>query len=665
MSSLLAIGKTGLYAAQAALSTTGHNITNANVAGYSRQVVVQQTAAALNTGSGFMGTGTQIAQIKRYSDDFMNTQVRNAQASTSGLESYLGQIKQIDNLLADTTSGLTPAMQGFFKGVQDMAANRASVPSRQAMLSNAESLATRLNGLDARLGEIRDGVNSEIESSVTAINTYAQQIAKLNEQIGTYAASPQRPPNDLLDQRDQLVLELNKYVKASVMPGDNGSLTVSIGNGQPLVVGQDSFQLATMQSPTDLTRLEVGYQVGNKVSVLPDGALPGGKLGGVLEFRSNTLDKAQSQLGKIAVGLAFEFNRQHELGLDQNGQPGKAFFYEAPAYVGASIHNAKGDEDNPPAKLEAKVIDPSKLTDNDYEVKFDQGEYKVVSLPDRKSVGAVRPDATGNATLEVGGMQMTFSKNARQGDTFLVRPTINGAADFKVLATDVSQIAAAAPVLSKEPLTNTGNGKISEVKVDKDFVDSPPTLPITLTFNKGTPAGPDTPGTPDTLTGFPAGEPVYKVDDNGKKTLIEGDVVFENGATYSFGGITVTMTGAPGGGDKFEIASNVNGVGDTRNIAALGELQTKNIFNGDTATIQSSYAQMVSEVGNKTREVQINAAASNSLLAQATGAQADVSGVNLDEEATNLIKYQQAYQAASKVMQIAGTIFDSLLSISR
>ncbi|WP_313166601.1 flagellar hook-associated protein FlgK [Massilia oculi] len=655
MSSLLAIGKTGLYAAQAALSTTGHNITNANVAGYSHQVVVQATAAALNTGVGFMGTGTQIAQIKRYSDDFLNTQVRNAQASTSGLESYYSQIKQIDNLLADTTSGLTPAMQGFFKGVQDMAANRASVPSRQAMLSNAESLATRLNGLDARLGEIREGVNSEIESSVTAINTYAKQIAKLNEQIGNYASSPQRPPNDLLDQRDQLVLELNKYVKATVLPGDNNSLTVSIGNGQPLVVGQDSFQLATMQSPTDLTRLEVGYQVGDKVSVLPDGALPGGKLGGVLEFRSNTLDKAQSQLGKIAIGLAFEFNRQHELGLDQNGQPGKAFFNEAPAYVGKSVNSSPLST----SELTAKVVDPSKLTDNDYEVKFSDGRYHVLSLPDRQSVGSVAPDADGNATLEVGGVEMTFSKEARQGDTFLVRPTINGAADFKVLATDVSQIAAAAPVLSNEPSSNTGSGKISEIKVDSEFLDTPPTLPITLTFNKGAA------GAPDTLTGFPAGETVYKVDDKGNKTPITGDVVFENGATYSFGGITVTMTGAPGGGDKFEIASNVNGVGDTRNIAALGELQTKNIFNGGTATVQSSYAQMVSEVGNKTREVQINASASNSLLAQAAGAQADVSGVNLDEEATNLIKYQQAYQAASKVMQIAGTIFDSLLSIGR
>lgn len=655
MSNLLAIGRTGLYAAQAALATTGHNITNANVAGYSRQVVVQATSAALNTGVGFVGTGTQISQIKRYSDDFLNTQVRNAQASSSGLESYFSQIKQIDNMLADTTSGLTPAMQGFFKGVQDMAANRASVPSRQAMLSNAESLATRLNGLDARLNEIRDGVNSEIESSVTAINTYAKQIAKLNEQISTYASSPQRPPNDLLDQRDQLVLELNKYVKATVLPGDNNSLTVSIGNGQPLVVGQDSFQLATMQSPTDLTRLEVGYQVGNKVAVLPDGALPGGKLGGVLEFRSNTLDKAQNQLGKIALGLAYEFNRQHELGLDQNGKPGKAFFNEAPAVVGKSINNSPLST----GEVAAKVTDPSKLQDSDYEIRFNEGKYSVVRLSDNTPVASATPDADGNATLEYGGVEFNFSGGARNGDVFLVRPTINGAADFKVLTNDISQIAAAAPILGGEASTNTGTGKLGETKVDRDFLDTPPALPITLTFNKG--AG----GAPDTITGFPAGETVYKVDDKGNKTPITGDVVFEDGATYSFGGVTVTMTGAPNGGDKFTISDNSSGVGDTRNIAALGELQTKNIFNGGTATLQSSYAQMVSEVGNKTREVQINASASNALLAQAAGAQADVSGVNLDEEATNLIKYQQAYQAASKVMQIAGTIFDSLLSISR
>ena len=653
--SLLAIGKTGLYAAQAALATTGHNIANANVAGFSRQTVVQATSAALDTGVGFLGTGTQIAQIKRYSDNFLNTQVRTAQASTSGLESYYSQIKQIDNLLADTTSGLSPAMQGFFKGVQDMAANRASVPSRQAMLSSAETLATRLQDLDSRLGEIRTGVNGEIEASVTAINTYGTQIAKLNEQISNFASSATRPPNDLLDQRDQVVLELNKFVKATVTPGDNSSLTISIGNGQPLVVGNDSFQLASMVSPTDLTRIEVGYQVGSKVAVLPDGALSGGKLGGMLEFRTETLDAAQSSLGKIAIGMAFEFNAQHQLGLDQNGNKGQPFFNVAPAFVGASINNAKGTSTDPAAELTARVTDPSKLKDSDYEVTFNGSSYKVVRQSDNADVGTVTPGANGVATFEVDGVEFSFKNNARNKDTFLVRPTIDGAANFNVLANDVSQIAAAAPILTSMPLTNTGTGKISEGKVSKDFLTGPPTLPVTLAFDE----------TSGDLTGFPAGM-VTVVNSKGESSQVNAaSVKFDNGSTYSFSGVSITMTGKPGNGDKFTIAANNSGVGDTRNIAALGELQTKNIFNNGTATLTSSYAQMVSQVGNKTREVQVNAQAGNALLAQAEGAQADVSGVNLDEEAANLIKYQQAYQASSKVMQIAGTIFDTLLSISR
>lgn len=653
MSSLLAIGKTGLFAAQAALSTTGHNITNANVAGFSRQGVVQATNSSLDIGVGFMGTGTQIAQIKRYSDDFLNNQVRTAQATTSGLEAYASQIKQIDNLLADTTSGLSPAMQDFFKGVQDMAANGASVPSRQAMLSSSATLATRFQALDARLGEIRSGVNAEIETSVTAINTYAGQIAKLNEQIGNFATTEQRAPNDLLDQRDQLVLELNKFVKATVRPGDNNSLTVSIGSGQPLVVGQDAFQLAAVTSPTDMSRLEVGYQTSNKVTILPDGALTGGQLGGVLEFRSTTLDTAQSALGKVAIGMAFEFNRQHELGLDQNGKPGQPFFAEAAAFVGKSIYSSPLSE----SELTAKVVDPAKLTDNDFEVRFEKGSYNVMRLSDNSKVASVTPDATGAASLTYGGVEFSFKKAPREGDTFVVRPTVNGAADFKVLANDVSQIAAGAPIATSMPLANTGTGKISEGKVDKNFLGTPPTLPVTLSYDKDSNA----------LSGFPAGAMVTVTDSKGVAgaPIPAADVKFANGSTYSFNGVSVTMTGAPNTGDKFTIAANSGGIGDTRNIAALGQLQTKNIFNNGTATLQSSYAQMVSTVGNKAREVQVNAAAGNALLQQSHAAALDVSGVNLDEEATNLIKYQQAYQAASKVMQIAGTIFDSLLSIGR
>jgi flagellar hook-associated protein 1 FlgK len=651
---LLSIGKTGLFAAQAGLSTTGHNITNANVAGYNRQVVVQSTATSLNTGVGFIGTGTQIAQIKRYSDEFLNLQVRNAQASQSGLDAYHAQISQIDNMLADQTSGLSPSLQGFFKGVQDMAANRASIPSRQAMLSSADTLATRFQALDARLGEIRDGVNGNIQTSVTMINSYAQQIADLNDKIGSFASAQQMAPNDMLDKRDQLVMELNKQVKATVTPGDNNSLTISIGSGQPLVVGARTFQLAATQSPTDLTRIEVGYVVGpNKTTVLADNALSGGTLGGVLEFRSKTLDPAQSALGKVAIGLAIEFNAQHKLGLDQNGQPGKDFFNVAQAFVGKNINNAASSDTD----VKAAVTDPALLRDSDYRVQHNGSSYDVIRLSDNQPViSNYTPD--GNP-VSADGIDFMITGSGAAGDNFLVRPTINGAADFKVLAKDVSSIAAAAPIATSAPVGNTGTGKISEGKVDADFLTGPPTLPVTLTYLS---AG------GGTLDGFPAGLPVRMTDSDGNVTDYPApatNVLYDNGATYTFGGVSVTMTGVPGNTDTFTISSNTGGIGDTRNIGLLADLQTKNIFNNGSATIQSSYAQLVSTVGNKTREVQVNGEAAEALLTQAKASAADVSGVNLDEEATNLIKYQQAYQAAGKVMQIAGTIFDTLLSIGR
>jgi flagellar hook-associated protein 1 len=650
---LLSIGKSGLFAAQAGLSTTGHNITNASVAGYNRQVVVQATAPMLDTGVGFQGTGTQISQIKRYSDEFLNSQVRNAQASKSGLDSYYSQISQIDNMLADQTAGLSPSLQGFFKGVQDMAANRASVPSRQSMLSSADTLATRFQALDARLGEIREGVNGTIQSSVTLINSYAQQIADLNDKIGSFASAQQHAPNDLLDKRDQLVMELNTQVKANVMPGDNNSLTVSIGSGQPLVVGARAFQLAATKSPFDQARVEVGYLTGSKVTVLADNALSGGTLGGALDFRSRTLDPAQSALGKVAIGLAFEFNAQHKLGLDQNGMAGKDFFSVAPAFVGKNINNALSSTTD----IKAVVSDPGKLVDSDYKIEFDGTNYNVIRLSDNTSTAVTPYDAAGT-TVTIDGVDFRISGLAAKDDEFLVRPTIGGAANFNVLVKDVASIAAAAPIATSAPVSNTGTAKISEGQVDQDFLTGAPALPVTLTFDSGS----------GNLGGFPPGSAVSVKNSAGVVTNYPApatNVAFAAGSTYTFGGISVTMTGAPGNGDTFTIAGNAGGVGDTRNIGLLGDLQTKNIFNNGSATIQSSYAQLVSTVGNKTREVQVNGDAAGALLTQAKASAADVSGVNLDEEATNLIKYQQAYQAAGKVMQIAGTIFDTLLSIGR
>jgi flagellar hook-associated protein 1 FlgK len=645
--SLLNIGKSGLLAAQAGLSTTGHNIANANVAGYSRQVVVQAASAGQNYGYGFVGSGTQVAEIKRYSDEFLNHQVRTAQASTSAFESYLTQISQVDNLLADTTSGLSPALQDFFKGVQNVASG-ASLAARDALLAGANSLAARFQGMNGRLQEIREGVNSQITTSVTLINSYAGQIAQLNQDISLFSNEAHLQPNDLLDKRDQLVAELNMQVKASVVKGDNNSLTISIGSGQPIVVGNKAFELAATSSPTDPMRTSVGIVTGNKVTTLPENALSGGQLGGLLEFRANALDRIQNSLGRIAIGLAESFNAQHMLGQDSAGELGTKFFNVAAAEVSANRYNHPSST----TLVTAVVSDVSKLSQSDYRLDYNGTDFVVTRLSDNQ------PTTITSSPQTIDGIDFNVSGSAAAGDVFLIRPTINGAGGFSVALTDRAKIAVAAPISTDTPLSNKGSGKISEGSVDSNYLTPGNQLPpaVTLQYASGTPA---------TMAGFPASQPVKMIESDGTETDFGAGapVEFKAGATYSFGGINVAFTGAPADGDTFTIDKNQNGVGDNRNARLLGGLQAKNTLDGGTATYQSAYAEMVSFVGNKTREVQVNGQAGQALLTQARQAQQNVSGVNLDEEATNLLKYQQAYQAAGKVMQIASTLFDTLLSL--
>ncbi|TFW29909.1 flagellar hook-associated protein FlgK [Massilia arenosa] len=645
---ILSIGKSGLFAAQVGLSTTGHNITNANVAGYSRQVVVQQSSAAQDMGYGFVGSGTQVAQIKRYSDEFLNAQVRTAQSSKSALDAFQSQIAQIDNLMADTTSGLSPALQDFFNGVQDVASNPQSAASRQSLLSAADSLAARFQGMNQRLQEIREGVNTEITTNVTLINSYAQRIADLNDKIGAYTNSDNQP-NDLLDQRDQLIAELNKQVKATVVAGDNNSLTVSIGSGQPLVVGKKAFELAVTTSPTDPTRVEVGYRTGDKVTLLGDNALSGGALGGLLQFRTESLDRVQNSLGRIAVSLAFSFNEQHKLGQDLASNMGGDFFTVAPAFVGRNANNSIAST----ADVSATIVDPGALTQSDYKLTYDGSNYMLVRLSDNHPTLITMPQTTGPQVVD--GMAIAITGNGVVGDNFSIKPTIQGASQFKVAITDRDKIAAAAPVVSDVPTANKGNLAVGGITIDSTYPAAPLGTSVTFTYDKAS----------NTFSTNPAVD--VTVTSNGVPTVYTAGtpIPYATGDEVSFNSMSFKLTGQPNDTDTFKIAPNTAGVGDNRNMRLLGALQTKNILDGGSATFQSSYAEMVSYVGNKTREVQVNADAAEGLLQQATASQQSVSGVNLDEEATNLLKYQQAYQAAGKVMQIAGTLFDTLLSIGR
>ena len=662
---LLNIGKTGLFAAQAGLATTGNNIANASVAGYSRQRVVQSAAMAQSAGYGFIGSGTEIAAIKRYSDDFLNAQVRTTQAASSALGVYTTQINQVDNLLADTSSGLSPALQDFFKSVQNVSASAGSSASRQSMLSSAETLAARFQGINGKLDEIRNGVNSEITSNVSTINTYARQIAALNDQIGSLTQATGNPPNDLLDARDQLVLDLNKRVKATVVAGSNNSLTVSIGSGQPLVVGNKPFQLAAIHASADPSRVQVGYITGNSngnsngVIRLADNALSGGELGGLMEFRASTLDQAQNALGRIAIGLASAFNAQQRLGQDSSGKMGADLFVQAAPVISDNLSPDPLDPAKVASAVSAIVSDPSKLSTSDYQVGYDpvKAGYTVTRLSDQKVFDIPSSGKPGPQSHNVDGIDFTITGDGANGDNFLVRPTIDGAHAFRVKAKDVGQIAAAGPVMTGADALNKGSAVISEGSVDQSFLPGAASFtPVALTFKAAT----------NTLHGF--GQAVVVTDSAGMATAYAAgatDVPFSAGASYAFGGVTLSFKGRPIDGDSFGVARSSGAVGDNRNMVLMGELQARPMLANGTATYQGAFAQLVSSVGNKAHEVQVNGAASNTMLARASTEQQNVSGVNLDEEAANLLKYQQAYQAAGKVMQIASTLFDTLLSLGR
>lgn len=718
MANILNLAQSALNAAQVGLTTTGHNIANVNTPGYNRQVVTQATATSQDVGFGFVGKGTTIASVTRVYDEYLAGRVLNSQSSANELTSYASQIKQINNMLADSTVGLSPSLQEFFKGVQAVASDPASGAARTSMLSSADTLASQFNTMDNQLRELRDGVNSQISSSVQAINGYAAQIAKLNDAIEkAQAGDDGKPANDLLDQRDQIISDLSKEIKVSVVK-QNSSYNVFIGNGQPLVVAASTFSLVPVQSPTDLSKLQVGYQKNGQTVTLAESMIAGGKLGGLFDFRAQTLDPAQNALGRVAIGLASTFNAQHQMGQDQAGNIGGAFFTVASPLTKAHTAN-KGD-----GEIGATIVDPGKLTTSDYQVRWDgvANDYKVTRLSDGQETAATLPVTIDGVKFEA------LSGTPQTGDSFLVRPTVNGAADFKVAIVDKSKIAAAMPVRVSVSNSNLGSGAVSGLTIDATTLmpggksltyaaavapattgtlsGFPSDLPIsvtsggvTTTYPAGTPSVPyalnDTvrfggvqvSGIPETvgahsigspastltydsaggtLSGFPANVDVTVTTGAGSTTYAAGTAVpYTSGATISFGGISMVLSGSPANGDQFTVARNMNGNGDNRNALLLGALQSRNTLDGGNTTYQGAYAQLVSTIGNKTHELEVTSSAETKLMTQMQELQQADSGVNLDEEATNLLRYQQAYIAAGKVMQTASKLFDVLLSLGQ
>lgn len=627
---IFGIGITGLQAAQQGLLTAGHNIANATTPGYTRQQIVQTNAQPQATGSGFIGSGTRVTTVQRIFSNFLNDEVLAAGTQSSELETYYSQIRQIDDLLADPTAGLSPALQDFFGAVQNVAAFPNVASARQALLSASSTLQSRFDVLDARMDELRDGANKDLTTSAQAITTYAKQIADLNQRITVARnAAGGQPPNDLMDQRDELVLQLNQLVRTSTVVQDDGAYNIFIGSGQPLVAGTQAFTVETMPDPLNPASMTLGYRTPAGLAPLPEATLTGGRVGGLLAFRREALDPAQNALGRVAIAIAQTFNEQHGLGQDLTGALGGDFFAVRGPQVSSATFN--GGTAQVSASFAANAA--SALTTANYRLNYDGANYTLINL----SSNATQTFATLPQTID--GFILTLDSGAAlAGDSFLIRPTQGAASTLQTLITDPGKIAAAAPIRTAQGSANTGTGKVSAGVADN--LDPNLQQAVTITFT-----GPNTYDVSGTGTGNPTG------------------LVYVPGQDISFNGWTIQISGAPTGGDSFSVGPNGGGSGDSRNMLLLAGLQTAKVMSGGSASYQTAYAGLVSQVGAKTQELETTSAAQATILKQSQTARDSYSGVNLDEEAANLIRYQQAYQAAGKVLAIASTLFDTLLEL--
>lgn len=649
-SNILSIGKSALNAAQVGISTTGHNIANASTPGFNRQIVVQAAAQSQNFGFGFVGQGANVASVTRVHNEILARQMISSQASFAASSRYSTELNTINNMLSSETAGINPALNDFFSSLNALAANPSDVPTRQTMLSSTQSLVNRFNSVDRRLNEIREGVNTQLQSSVVAINAFSAQIAQLNNVIGIALSASGNPPNDLMDQRDQLVLELSKHINTTVVRQGETGFNVFIGSGLPLVVGNDHYKLTTMSSPTDPTRLEVAYQSASRTTILGADSLPGGAIGGLVQFRNESLDPVQNQIGQIAIALAGTFNAQHTQGLDRNGNPGSALF-NLPNPISTSSSNNTGA-----GGVSASITDASAVTSSNYRVQFNGSQFTITRLSDRfEQTFSSLPQTVDGLHIESSG----GSINA--GDDFLIRPTQFAAGAISVALNDVNRLAVGSPAITGQLNSgNTGTGAISSVATTSSYAANPLTTALNFTHHSGI---------PNTLSMSPATLPVTVTYGGMSTTYPAGSpITYTSGATIAVGNISFALSGSPADGDQFAIAPNSSsGPNDNRNAMLLAGLQSSgnvaSLGTGSKNSFATAFAQTVSSVGNKTRELRITSAADRQALDHATAAVQSVSGVNLDEEATNLIRYQQAFQAAGKMMQIANQLFDVLLQI--
>lgn len=657
MADLAGIALSGLRASQTSLSTVSHNIVNVDTAGYSRQRTELATRIPLQYGSGFIGQGVDVDGITRISNQFVTDQLRRDTQNFNSYNSYYEYAVRMDSLLGDESTAITPTLQSFFDGLEELANDPSSIAARQVLLSEGQALVNRFNTVYDQVYQQNETLNTEMATIASQVTQLAKSIANLNDSIRTVASNNVgQLPNDLLDQRDEAIRQLSELVGVQVVQDGNLTVNVFIGSGQPLVLGGDSYTLSTDTGNSGISRNNVILTAGNNSQDIT-AQLSGGRMGGLLQVREELIDPIFNELGRMATVLADTFNVQHQLGMDLNNQIGGLFFGDINSPVAEAQRVSASLDNAGAASLSVTISDVSALTADNYELRFDGANYSLINASSDTTIATFAdPGAGGTVVLASEGFTLNFAGGASvAGDSFMITPTRMGAAEISLEIDNVKQVAAAMPVRTQLPQSNTGAGFVENVVVSDttaaDFA-TPYTLtpPYTVVFTSAT---------------------TYDVINSTTSAVVVGGVAFtpnqsngllQQAGLYPVSGYDVVYNGVPALGDQIVMQYNNGGVGDNRNALLLGKLSsTKTIDNGAT-TYQSAYGQLVSGVGTRTRDAEVGQEASESIMRQSEAQRESISGVNLDEEAADLMRFQQAYQASARVIQVSSELFDSILN---
>ncbi|MEM1261518.1 MAG: flagellar hook-associated protein FlgK [Pseudomonadota bacterium] len=628
MSGFFTSGLSALTGIRTALDVTGQNIANVNTPGYSRQRADLIPSQPQRTLGNSVGNGVVVDGLTRIYNQFVFDSIVDTTSAQGRLSQLSTYSDRVNNLLADPESGIAPTIQAFFDSIQDATADPASIELRQAVLGEAQALANRFNRIGDELENIAAEIDRNIGATVDEINALSSEVADLNNRIAAQQNGP-IPPNDLLDQRDLALTRLADLIGIETVEDSAGSVNVIALPGVSLVTSGGANELVATDDPLNPTRRRIELRSGQTGATSPI-ELSSGQLGGLMAARTTIVDNTRDLLGQTALTLATTLNTQAARGLDLAGNFGNDIF----AVDGALSARPSADNTGS-ASLTVSIDDLATFTGDSYELLFNGTNYQAIRQSDGEAV-TITGTGSGADPLRFNGISIVVAGVPTADDRFAVEPTRAAASGIRLALSDAEDLAFAAPVSAEADLSNVSGAAISiNTTVD---IDDPDLLSSSvIEFVNPT---------------------TYTVNGAGSFTYVDGDPITLNGTEF-------TISGSPVAGDTFRLQANTNAFGDNRNAIELAGFRDRGVLDNGRTGIVGSYGRIVTDSGIRTRNLQASVEAQDALRSAAVRQQQEVSGVDLDEEAANLVRFQQAYQAATQLIAISDSLFDSLIGAVR